>query len=82
MKKQKIVRKIRNRLKIGEYESVVQKEGYNESFVKGVKEGEVYYQIRVDRYGILDVKNHSEAITISSLTRIENKLDRLLKRKR
>lgn len=64
------------KMKIGNYEPVTQKKGINEAFVKGIKEGEVYWRIQIDKHGQMDVKTQTEAETISRLIRKERQLAR------
>ena len=60
--------------KIGEYETCLHEPGENEAFIDGIKEGEVFYTIRLDKDGCFDVKTQAEAEIISRLVRIENLL--------
>lgn len=73
--------KIRDRLKIGEYEPVAVAKGYNETILP-LKEGEIFWTIKMDKYGLFDVERQEDAVIISSLIRIERKLDKLLKKRR
>ena len=72
-----IKKRSREDLKIGGYESVVQKKGINEAFIDGVKEGQVYWRVRIDRDGQMDLKTQFEAEVISRLVRVERLLDKL-----
>ena len=59
---------------IGEYRVYTHKEGKHEAFIEGILEGEVFYTIKLDEHGKLDVKTQAEAEIISRLIKIENKL--------
>ena len=77
-KKNKNLKVRRNRLKIGDYEPVKVEKGYNET-VLPLKEGQIFWTIKMDKYGLFDCKRQEDALIISSLVRIEKKLDRLLR---
>ncbi len=77
MVKQKI-NKMRDRLKIGQYEPVKVQKGYNETFLP-LKEGKIFWTIKVDNEGLFDVEDQEIAEIISRLVRIEKKLDKHLR---
>jgi hypothetical protein len=60
-------------MKIGEYDVRVVKKGVETTSLP-VKEGEVYYMIRLDKHSWMDVQNQINAEIISRLVRIENLL--------
>ena len=73
-------KRIRDRLKIGEYEPVKAEKGVNEPFCKNIKWGQIYWTIKMSEYGLFDVEREEDAVIISRLVRIENKLDKLPKK--
>lgn len=70
--------------KIGDYWPLIQKKGIDEGFIfdrKGksiLKEGDIYWTIRIDKDGHFDTLRQEDAIIISTLVRIE----RLLRKKK
>jgi len=65
------------KLKTGEYEPRIVKKGYDEAFIKELKEGDVFYAVKLDKYTTLDVKTQTDAVIISTLVRIEKRLKKL-----
>ena len=63
-------------MKIGNYESVAQKKGYDEAFIDEIKEGQVYWRVQIDKYGQMDLRTQFEAEVISRLVKIEKLLRR------
>lgn len=78
--------KIRNRLKIGQYEPIKVEKGVNETvlerFGKPLKEGEIFWTIKLDNEGLFDVDNQDTAEIISRLVRVETKLNKLLSKRK
>ena len=72
------------KIEIGEYSIETYKKGYNETAidclsVKGIwKNGDVFYQIRTDEEGWMDVALQEDAEIISRLIRIERLLKRVV----
>lgn len=64
--------------KIGEIKTFVVKKGVQETFLP-LKEGELYFTIKLDEEGFIDLEDQVEAEMLAHLVRIENKLDKLLK---
>lgn len=81
MKTKKKIIKIRDRLKIGHYEPVIVEKGVNETSLP-LKEGEVFWTIKLDNEGLFDVDNQDTAEIISRLVRIESLLKNILKNKK
>jgi len=65
--------------KIGSYEPLVVKKGYNETTLP-VKEGGVFWLVHTEVGGGIDCATQEEAEVLSRLVRIENKLDKLLRK--
>ena len=66
-------------LKVGDYLPFVQSKGKVESFITPkLKDGTVFWTVRIDKDGYFDLKEQSDAEILSRLVRIEN----LLKRKK
>ena len=76
---------IRDRLKVGQYEPIEVERGVNETtlerFGKPLKEGEIFWTIKLDNEGLFDVDNQDTAEIISRLVRIEIMLKKILKQK-
>ncbi len=68
-------------MKIGEYECLTVKKGYNEPFIKNMKEGEVYWSVKIDKDGKFDTKRQEDAIIISELIKIRRKLNKIARGK-
>ena len=66
-------------MKPGDYVPEVQKKGVNEAFIEGIKEGQVYWTVKLDNDGLLDVRTQSEAITISRIIRLEQRMEKMIK---
>ena len=71
--------KIRDRLKIGQYEPVKMEIGINETTLD-LKEGEIFWTIKLNNEELFDVENQEDAEIISRLVRIESMLKNLLKK--
>ena len=73
---------------VGHYEPVIIKKGVNETFLqdytnnsrKPLKEGDIFWMVNLGDGGSFDVKDQEFAEIISRLVRIENKLNRVLRR--
>ncbi len=72
-------KKTRDRLKIGDYEPVKVQKGFNETTLL-LKEGEIFWTIRLNNEGLFDVEKQEDAEIISRLVRIENLLKKVLKK--
>ena len=72
--------KIRDRLKIGQYEPLKAEKDVNEPFCKSIKWGQIYWTIKMSKYGLFDVEREEDAVIISRLVSIERKLDKLLRK--
>lgn len=64
-------------IKIGSYD--VRIVGKNETTSLSLKTGDVYYMVRVDKDGLMDVESQVDAEIISRQVRIENMLKKLTK---
>jgi hypothetical protein len=67
-------------MEVGDYEPQTYKKGFNETYLETrykIKDGDVFWIIRVDKEGYFDVKTQFEAEVISRLVRIENMLNEL-----
>jgi len=62
-------------MKIGEYEPRVQKKDYDECFGADLAEGDLYWTVKIDKEGYLDVLTQTDAEIISRLVRIELHLE-------
>jgi hypothetical protein len=59
---------------IGEYETVTQKKGKEEAFLDGIREGQVFWRVRISEEDWFDCKTQIEAEILSRLVRIETRL--------
>lgn len=67
-------------LEIGEYEARIQQKGFNEAFIEDMKEGDVYYVVQVDEYSKIDVATHVEALILSRLIMLEQRIKKIEQR--
>lgn len=58
---------------IGYYEPQIEEKGVNEAFIEGIREGQVYWTVKLED-GCFDTLYQSDAIIISLLSQINNKL--------
>jgi len=66
-----------DKLKVGEYSCEVFEKGKNETAIEGLKDGDVYWTIKLDTEGYLDVERQEDAVMISLLVQIKNELRKL-----
>ena len=71
---------MKEKTKVGEYTLHLQNKGYDEACIEGIKNGEAFYTIQLDKFGQFDTKSQAEAEIISRLVRIENMLKRVEKK--
>ena len=63
-----------DKFSVGEYKCFVQKKGKCEACLENMKEGEVFWTVKISKNGYYDTKNQDMAEIISRLVRIEEKL--------
>ena len=66
-------------MKIGHYEPHTVRKGINETTLP-LKEGDIFWMIKIDKGGYFDVEKQEDAEIISRLVRIETNLKKLLRK--
>jgi len=64
-------------IKVGDYDVRVVKKGFEEARSLGLKNGDVYYMVRIDKSGWMDVKEQIDAEILARQVRIEALLKKL-----
>lgn len=62
------------KLELGNYEPRIQQKGVEEAAIEGMKNGDIYWTVRVGRDDWYDTKSQDNAEIIAALARIEQKL--------
>ncbi|MDO8622645.1 MAG: hypothetical protein Q7R52_00190 [archaeon] len=62
--------------KVGQYECYKQEKGFNEALGIDIKEGEIFWTIRLSKDGYYDTKSQDTAEILSRLVKIEQMLKR------
>ena len=60
------------KLSVGDYTPLVQKKGINEAFIDDIKEGDIFWCVKLEDHVCIDVKQQEDAEILSRLVRIEN----------
>ena len=66
-------------MKIGDYEPLIQEKDVNEAFIDDIKEGEVFWTVKIDKEGTFDTPSQELAFIMSKLVKIEKMLKRVKK---